>query len=133
MTAEEALGPLRVRVDPARAAEFAREIGFASSSDKAPLSYPAVWLSEPQIRAAIERLCAEADSLPLHESQRFAYDAPLQVGVDYDLLVSIRREENPPRLAIEARLATLDDAPVGRIETLLRLAPRSALLGDAKA
>ena len=47
--------------------------------------------------------------------------------------VSMRREETPPRLVVEALLATLQGAPVGRFETLLRLVPRAALCRDAAA
>jgi hypothetical protein len=58
---------------------------------------------------------------------------PLRVGEDYDLSVSMRREEKPPRLVVEALLATLNGAPVGKFETLLRLVPRAALRRDAVA
>lgn len=132
MTAEQAIGPLRVRVDPARAEAFARETGFPAASGRTPLSYAAIWLTEPRLREAIARLCAETDSVPLHETQRFEYEAPLRADLDYALSISIRREEAPPRLAIGARLATLDDVTVGRFETLLRLAPRAALQGKAE-
>jgi hypothetical protein len=133
MTAEHALGPLRVRVDPARAAAFARETGFPAASGRTPLSYAAVWLTEPCVREVVARLCAESDSVPLHETQRFEYEASLRAGVDYALFVSIRRDETPPRLTIGARLATQDDVTIGRFETLLRLAPRAALQGKREA
>ena len=87
MTADGALEfpSLRVRVDAARAAEFARETGFDASFDGAPSCYPAVWLTTPTIHGAI------------------------------------------------ALLATLNGAPVGKFETLLRLVPRAALRRDAVA
>jgi hypothetical protein len=135
MTAEGALElpGMRVRVDAARAAEFARETGFCANFDGAPSSYPALWLTAPAIHGAIMQICAQADSVPVHESQHFAYEAPLRLGADYDLAVSMRREEKPPRLIVEAVLATPDGAPVGRFETLLRLAPRAALRRDKDA
>jgi hypothetical protein len=132
MTADGALDlpALRVQVDAARAAEFARETGFDAGFDGAPSSYPALWLTAPAIHDAIAQICAQADSVPVHESQHFTYQAPLRVGVDYDLSVSMRREDKPPRLVVEAALATLDGAPVGRFEALLRLVPRAALRRD---
>ncbi len=61
------LQPVRVRVDAARAADFARETGFAEGEGVAPFTYPAVWLSEPQLHAAITEICAGADCVPVHE------------------------------------------------------------------
>ncbi|MGA8172688.1 MAG: hypothetical protein WB816_17895 [Methylocystis sp.] len=127
------LPPARVRVDAARAAEFSRETGFDAGFNGAPLCYPAVWLTTPAIHGAIEQICARAESVPVHESQHFAYETPLRVGEDYDLSVSMRREEKPPRLVVEALLATLEGVPVGRFETLLRLVPRDALRRDKGA
>jgi hypothetical protein len=118
------LEPFRVRVDKARAAEFARETDNAGELAAIPLAYPAVWLSEPQVYAAIARACAQAESLPVHESQSFAYDRPVQFDADYDLGVSMAREQSPPRLRIRAALTSPDGAPVGSFETLLRLVPR---------
>jgi hypothetical protein len=122
--------PMRVGVDAKRAAEFARETGCSAQGAAAPLSYPALWLAEPRIHDAIAQVCAGADAVPVHEAQRFAYEAPLKVGGEYELAVSMRREAKPPRLVIEALLATLEGAPVGRFETLLRLVPRAALRKD---
>jgi len=135
MTAEAALDfpPLRVVVDAARAAQFAREIGAEGAPDAAPLAYPALWLATPAIHEAIARICAEADSVPVHESQRFFYEAPLRPGAQYDLYVVMRREATPPRLSIEARVETPSGAPVARIETLLRLVSRTQLFKDLGA
>lgn len=123
--------PLRVAVDAARAVEYARETGFDGVPDAAPLSYPALWLTTPQIHDAVQRICAEADSVPVHEQQRFFYEAPLTPGAAYNLHVVMRREEKPPRLAIEARVETPAGALIGRIETRLRLVARSLLCEGA--
>ena len=134
MSAEAAfaLSSLRVLVDPARAADYARETGLSLSAVEAPLAYPALWLTAPQIHDAVERICAEADCVPVHEQQRFIYETPLRAGLSYDLQVVMRREEAPPRLVIEGRVATLEGAPVARIEAKLRLVSR-ALLPKADA
>jgi hypothetical protein len=121
------LAPLRVSVDAASMAAYRRETGFEGAADSAPLSYPALWLTTPQIYDAIQRICAEAESVPVHEQQRFFYEAPLRPGAAYDLHVLLRRDDKPPRLLIEARVEALSGALIGRIETLLRLVPRSLL------
>ncbi len=123
-----ALGPFRVRVDAARAAAYRRETGAPpAADDAAPLAYPAVWLSSPQIHAEIARVCGERDSVPVHESQSFDYVAPLRAGEDYALSVTLRQEETPPRLIIAATVATLSGEARASIEAMLRLVPRSAL------
>jgi hypothetical protein len=122
--ATRSLQSFRVRVDRARAADFARETNNADALIAVPIAYPAVWLSEPHVYAAIAEACAEADSFPVHESQSFDYAAPVRFEADYDFSVAMSREEAPPRLRIDARLTGLDGAPVGRFETLLRLVPR---------
>ncbi len=123
------LKPVRVRVDAARAADFAGETGFAEGAGVVPFTYPAVWLSEPRLHGAIMEICASADSVPVHESQQFDYVTPLRMDVDYELRVSMRREETPPRLHVDALLTMTDGAPVGRFETLLRLVSRAAFAG----
>lgn len=123
------LAPLRVRVDPERAAAYGRETGFAGPG--APLSYPAVWLSAPQVREAIAQVCAAADAVPVHESQGFSYATPLRLGAEYDVTVVMRREETPPRLILDATVATAAGEPVARIETMLRIVSRAALPGAA--
>lgn len=128
------LGPFRVTVDPERAAAYGREVGVAPRADgRPPLCYPAVWLSAPDIHAAIALACAEADSVPVHESQSFAYDAPLHVGESYDLSLALRREATPPRLVIDAIVATLAGKTRARIETMLRLVPRGGFGAEAAA
>jgi hypothetical protein len=129
MIAEPALelASMRVAVDAGRAAAYASETGFEGAPDAAPLAYPALWLTAPQIHDAIERICAEAQSVPVHEQQRFYYEAPLLPGEAYDLHVVMRREDKPARLVIEARVETPAGALVGRVEARLRLVSRSLL------
>ena len=129
-----ALGPFRVTVDAERAAAYSREVGFAPRVDgSAPLCYPAVWLTAPDIHASIARVCAETDSVPVHESQSFAYDSPLRVGESYDLSLALRREATPPRLVIEAVVAALGGEACARFETMLRLVPRGGFGAEAPA
>jgi hypothetical protein len=85
-----ALGPFRLRVDPARAAAYARETGGDGAS--VPLAYPAIWLAEPSLFSVVRDLCAQRDVVPVHESQSFSYDAPLVAGESYDLSVTISSE-----------------------------------------
>lgn len=123
----EALGPFRVSVDVARVQAYARETGYEGAG--VPLCYPAVWLTEPQIHAAIHEICEQEDLVPVHESQSFSYDAPLRVGESYDLAVTMRREATPPRLVLDATIATPAGAPCARLEAMLRLVPRSGFAG----
>lgn len=123
-----ALGPFRVTVDADKVAAFARETGFAAlPTGRVPLAFPATWLAAPVIRAALAQACAEADSVPFHEQQKFSYAAPLRMGESYDLAVTMRRRDAPARLVLEARMTTSDGDEVAQIETLMRLAPRSLL------
>ncbi len=119
-----AVGPLRLTVDPVRAGAYAREIG--ADDGRVPLAYPAVWLSEPALSKVVSEVCETLAVVPVHESQAFAYETSLTAGESYDLTVTLRREETPPRLIADAVIATTDGAPVGRIETMLRLVPRDA-------
>lgn len=121
------LGPFRLRVDPARAAAYARETGGDEAG--VPLAFPAVWLSEPALFAVVRDLCARLDVVPVHESQSFIYEAPLVAGESYDLSVAMGREETPPRLTLNASIATPAGEVCARIETMLRLVPRAALGG----
>jgi hypothetical protein len=117
------LGTHRLRVDPDRVAAYSRETGGDGTSP--PLSYPAVWLTEPRLFDPVRELCATLDVVPVHESQSFTYEAPLVAGESYDVSLTLRREATPPRLVICAAIAGLDGALVGRSETMLRLVPRA--------
>ncbi len=117
------LGPFRFRVDPERAADFSREIGGDGTG--VPLSYPAIWIADPKLFDPVRELCAAEDVVPVHESQSFSFSLPLRAGADYDVTVALRREETPPRLILDATIASVDGAPVARSETMLRLVPRA--------
>lgn len=117
------LGPFRLRVDPDRAAAYAREIG-ADGAD-APFAYPALWVTDPTFFAVVHELCERLGVVPVHESQSFAYGAPLVAGEIYDVSVTLRREESPARLTLDSTVATLAGEPVAKIETMLRLVPRN--------
>ena len=121
--AQELLGPYRLRVDPERAAAYAREIGFVGAG--VPLSYPALWLTDPTLFTVVRQLCAALDVVPVHESQSFAYETPLVAGESYDVSVAMRRDATPPRLTLDAIVTTIGGAPVAKIETMLRLVPRA--------
>jgi hypothetical protein len=123
-----ALGPFRVCVEKEREAAFRDEIGLAANRDgAAPAAFPAVWLSLPAIRAIISQECAKAEAVPVHESQSFSYVSPLQVGESYELTIAVRRDAAPPRLVLDATVATLAGEACAHIETLVRLVPRSGL------
>jgi hypothetical protein len=68
----------------------------------------------------------------VHESQAFVYERPLIASESYDVTVTLRREETPPRLIADAQIATTTGAPVGKIEAMLRLVPRDAFDKGAK-
>jgi hypothetical protein len=121
------LGSHRLRVDPDRVAAYARETG--GDGGGVPLSFPAVWLTEPRIFDPVREVCAALDAVPVHEGQSFFYTRPLVAGESYDVAISMRREETPPRLIVDATIAAADGDSVGRIETTLRLVPRAGLGG----
>ncbi len=126
--APQTLGPFRLRVDPARAQAYSREIG--GDGGDVPLCYPAVWLTDPALFTTVRELCDALEVVPVHESQSFAYERPLVAGESCDVAVTMRREETPPRLVVEASIAAADGAPVARSETMLRLVPRAGLGGS---
>lgn len=121
--APRTIGPLRLTVDPDRARAYARETGGDGAA--VPLGYPAVWLMEPGLAEVVNGICASLDVVPVHESQAFAYESPLIAGDSYDVTVTLRREETPPRLIADATIATTTGAQTARIETMLRLVPRA--------
>ncbi len=122
-------GPFRLRVDPVRAAAFAREIG--ADEREAPLAYPAIWIVDPELFQPVREICAMLDVVPVHESQSFSYAAPLALGALYDVSLALRREETPPRLIVDATIAALDGETIACSETMLRLVPRSGFGGAA--
>lgn len=124
------IGPLRLTVDAARARAYAHDIG--AKDDRVPLAYPAVWLTEPALSNVVSDVCETLAVVPVHESQAFVYERPLIADESYDVTVTLRREETPPRLIADALIATTSGAPVGKIEAMLRLVPRDAFDKGAK-
>lgn len=121
------LGPYRVCADEERVLLYRRETGFVDSLEKlVPAAFPALWLASSAIGDAIRAALAGENSVAVHESQSFRYGAPLRVGESYDLSVSLRRETSPPRLALNAGVASLAGETLVQIETLLRIVPRPA-------
>lgn len=121
------LGPIRVFVDEEHVARYRRETGFADTLEKiVPVAFPAVWLTADEIGGAIRGALEGEDVVPVHESQSFQYLAPLRVGESYDLTISLRREQTPPRLVVNASVSTPDGALRLNAETLLRIVPRPA-------
>lgn len=125
----DVLGPFRFNVDAMRAAAFAHEIG--ADETRVPLSYPAIWIADPKIFDPVRDLCAAEDIVPVHESQSFSFERALQAGADYDVRVTLRREETPPRLILDAEILDTNGARVAKSETMLRLVPRAGFGGAA--
>ncbi len=73
------IGPLKVRADPAEVEAFRREISAGVNEDGLPFTFPIRWFTHPDIRAAGERLGGSEPWVPIHESQSFDYERPLEV------------------------------------------------------
>ena len=119
---EMVLGPFDVAACPAEIAAFAMAIG--ARDDVVPATYPIVWLSSPELKAAL-RATAGPDYLPVHESQSFDYSRPLVPGAAYRLTAVARRESAPERLTVVADVVQMAGAPVVTMRAVLRLAPLS--------
>ena len=117
------IGPLRLTVDAARARAYAQDIG--TEGDRVPLAYPAVWLTEPALSNVVSDVCETLAVVPVHESQAFVYERPLIAGESYDVTVTLRREETPPRLILDSEIIDANGAAVAKSETMLRLVPRA--------
>lgn len=119
-----AFGPISVRADEEAVARYCRETGFDAAAGVVPAAFPAVWLTAPEIHAAIAQEL-DPDFVPVHESQSFEYSARLARGESYALSITWRREEQPARLILNAKVTALSGEPCLRIETWLRIVPRS--------
>lgn len=84
-----------------------------------PATFPIVWLSDPAIRAAVERF-AKAGEVAFHEEQTFEYSAGLECGASYGLVAEIERLEEPARIAISGRVEREGETLL-TMRTLLRL------------
>lgn len=63
------LGPFRLRVDPERAAAYSRETG--GDGARVPLSFPAVWLTDPTLFDPVRDICEKLAVVPVQESPKF--------------------------------------------------------------
>jgi len=113
-------GPLRVSasIDAIRA--FRRRTGWDEADGPPPAAFPVVWMRLPEIGDPI-RIAAQEVGLPVHEAQHFDYVRPLEAGRDYDLMLELRRENQPARLIATAEVFDLDGVCVARIVSTLRL------------
>ena len=74
--------------------------------------------------------------MPVHEAQHFEYARPLETGRSYDLMLELRRENDPMRLIATATIFDLSGAFVARVVSTLRLidpatvSPRPAEAGS---
>ena len=94
-TAPEAvrIGPLKVRADPTEVEAFAKKFPPVERRR------PAVHLPDPLVHAPRysrrrRRLGGSEPWVPIHESQSFDYERPLEVNVDYTMIVEISRKWN---------------------------------------
>lgn len=119
------IGPLKVRASAAEVEAFRRETTGGPASKELPFTYPVRWFTHPDIRAAGAGLVGPEPWVPIHESQSFDYDRPLEVDTDYQMMIELSREAEPPRLILRAEIG--DTAPCLRSEMVLRIVPTSVL------
>jgi hypothetical protein len=116
------VGPLTVRAGAAETEAFRRE---TLASDKGvPFTFPMRWFTHPDIRSAGTGLLGPEPWIPLHESQSFDYECPLEIDVDYQMSVDIIREFEPARLILRAEIGK--DTLCLRSEMILRIIPVQA-------
>jgi hypothetical protein len=113
-------GPLRVAASPEAVRLFRGQTGWRELDGPPPASFPVVWMRLPEIGDPI-RAAAQQVGLPVHEAQHFDYARPLETGRDYDLMLELRRENDPARLIATAEVFDLDGGFVARIVSILRL------------
>ena len=123
MPEEVRLGPFSIRVERARVEAFRRSIG--GRGEDVPSTFPICWLGQPDIRRQIEGACR--GRLPLHEGQTFEHLQPLEVDRDYELVLHLNEDADPPRLVLKAEVTTTAGALCAKMETMLRLVEPAAL------
>ena len=123
-------GPLRVSASPEAIRAFRRQTGWGEAEEldllPPPAAFPVVWMRLPEIGDPISAAAQEV-GLPVHEAQHFEYVQPLEAGRDYDLMLELRRENQPARLIATAEVFDLDGVFVARIVSTLRLIDPNAL------
>lgn len=120
------LGPFAVAATPSQIDAFRAATGLPPGA-AVPLTFPMRWLAADAVRTALTSLAADADFVPVHESQSFDYAAPLASGTEYALNLLVRREVAPDRLVVEGTVEGTDGTPVARLETILRLFSTTAV------
>ncbi|HUO53939.1 MAG TPA: hypothetical protein VMU18_04310 [Rhodoblastus sp.] len=113
-------GPLRITTPAESVRAFRRETGWRDEDGPPPASYPVVFMRIPEIGEPI-RAAAQEVGLPVHEAQHFEYARPLEIGAAYDLMLELRRENDPARLIAIAEVFDLSGAFVARVISTLRL------------
>ena len=110
------LGPFQVRAEPDQVAAFDAALGLFNRPLSVPLTYPVRWLARPELKAALEDAIGPQQ---IHVSQAFDYFAPVGIGVDYLLRVTVEWHDTPPRRAImRATVHGQDDDPVLALEAV---------------
>src|SRR5574337_2085547 len=94
-------GPLRVATTAEQVRAFRRETGWSAEEGPPPASFPVVWMRLPEIGEPI-RAAAQDVGLPVHEAQHFDYVRRSETGESYDLMLELRREQEPARLIATA-------------------------------
>lgn len=105
------IGPIEVAADRHAVIAFATMFEPGSEvgqHDKVPHTFPACWLSHPEILAAV----ANRSATPLHTYQSFSYLKPLVVGRPYWLTASIMEAKRSDLIRI---VAAIDDAQGNRV------------------
>ncbi|MEI9914529.1 MAG: hypothetical protein WDN29_00440 [Methylovirgula sp.] len=121
MSGERALGTFVVRATAAEAAAFRRETG--GTGQGVPFTFPVRWLARPDFQAIAVDMIGDASWVPIHESQSFDYRTPLASDTDYEMAVTMKREIEPSRIVLVARIRLPNDAPHLTMEMILRIIP----------
>jgi hypothetical protein len=114
------LGDFAVSVDAESATALASALGRHSAGGPVPMTYPMRWLAAPQIRDAVLAAVPTEGAdriLPVHVEQRIALAAPLQVGADYRLSLSVEGPDPRRILRVTGFLRDCDGAELGTLTT----------------
>lgn len=111
-----------VRVSAPDVTRFRAGIG-ATDAARWPTTLPIIWLSHPDVIAAVRDLAADRPSaLPVHEAQTIEtmaappLDAPLSVHVDLC-------RSDADRITVDTRVSDGAGRALVRLHTILRLVP----------
>lgn len=111
---------LAVTVSSLDLRRFAAAIGGAAA-DRRPTTYPIVWLTRPEVVAAIRQLAADRPgALPFHELQTIETYRELPLDAPLTLAVSATRTD-ADRITLTGDLADEAGDPLVRLHAILRL------------